>query len=186
MRWRVRDVMTTDVITVHDDAPVTQIAAVLTERQISAVPVVDRFDTVTGVVSWTDLRDTVETAEVGTETGGRWWAARLSRLRWPKRAAVDVMTAPPVTVAPPASLAAAGRLMHRREVGRLLVVDDRSRLLGVVTRSDLLKGYDRPDEVIRNGVTQPLPINGPHPFRRPGLDDNMSEYGDRGGSKARI
>ncbi|AVT31642.1 hypothetical protein C6361_21595 [Plantactinospora sp. BC1] len=154
MQWRVRDVMTTDVITVRDDAPVAQIASVLTERQISAVPVVDRFDTVTGVVSWTDLRDTVRTDEAGNDTRGRWWPLRSPRLRWPETDAVDVMSAPPVTVPPDASLAAAGRLMRRREVGRLLVVDDRNRLLGIVTRSDLLKVHDRLDAVIRAEVTQ--------------------------------
>jgi CBS domain-containing protein len=153
-QWLVRDVMTTDVITVRDDEPVARIAAVLSERQISAVPVVDRFDTVTGVVSWTDLRDTVETGEPGRETPRRGWVPRFARLRWPRTEAVNVMSAPPVTITPEATLAAAGRLMRRRKVGRLLVVDGRSRLTGIVTRSDLFKVHDRLDAVIRDEVTQ--------------------------------
>ncbi|MEH1130649.1 CBS domain-containing protein [Micromonospora sp. CPCC 206061] len=153
-QWRVRDVMARDVITVRDDALIPQIAAVLAERQISAVPVVDRFETVTGVISWTDLRDTVETTAAGSEVTGRWWPVTRQRLRWPNVSAVDVMSAPPVTVMPNASLATAGRLMRRRKVGRLLVVDDQARLMGIITRSDLFRVHDRPDAVIRDEVTQ--------------------------------
>jgi hypothetical protein len=53
-QWRVRDAMTTDVITAPDDASIAEIVAVLTDRQITAVPIVDRLDVVLGVVSWTD------------------------------------------------------------------------------------------------------------------------------------
>ena len=53
--WRVQDVMTTDVITAPDDASVADIVALLTGRQITAVPITDRFDAVRGVVSRGDL-----------------------------------------------------------------------------------------------------------------------------------
>jgi CBS domain-containing protein len=152
---RVRDVMTTDVITASDDASVAEIAAILAGRRISAVPVVDRFDVVIGVVSWTDLHHTIETGAPDGDADRGWLRRRRSRrLRWPTRAATDVMSAPPVTIGPDASLSAAGRVMHHRKVGRLLVVDRAGRLVGIVTRVDLLKIHDRLDAVIRDEVMQ--------------------------------
>jgi CBS domain-containing protein len=62
-QWRVRDVMTTGVITAPDDASFAEVAAILAGRRISAVPIVDRFDAVVGVVSWTDLRDKIDIGE---------------------------------------------------------------------------------------------------------------------------
>jgi hypothetical protein len=64
------------------------------------------------------------------------------------------MSAPPLTIGPDASLPAAARLMYRRNVGRLLVVDDNGRLRGIVTRSDLLKVHARLDAVTRDEVMQ--------------------------------
>jgi CBS domain-containing protein len=152
-QWRVRDVMTTEVITVPDDASVAEIVAVLTDRQITAVPIVDRFDVVLGVVSWTDLRDKID---IGVPEGkphvGWWrrWAPSL--VQWPDGTAVEVMSGPALTIGADASLPAAARMMYRGEVGRLLVVDGDNRLRGIVTRSDLLKVHARLDAVIRDEV----------------------------------
>jgi hypothetical protein len=68
--------------------------------------------------------------------------------------AVQVMSAPPVTVEPDASLPAAGRLMHHHNIGRLLVTDPERRLLGIVTRRDLLRVHARLDAVIRDQVAR--------------------------------
>jgi CBS domain-containing protein len=152
-QWRVRDVMTTEVITVPDDASVAEIVVALTDRQITAVPIVDRFDVVLGVVSWTDLRDKID---VGVPEGkphvGWWrrWAPPL--VQWPQGTAVEVMSGPALTIGADASLPAAARMMYRSEVGRLLVVDGDNRLRGIVTRSDLLKVHARLDAVIRDEV----------------------------------
>jgi CBS domain-containing protein len=155
-QWRVRDVMTTGVITARDDTSYAGIAAILADEGISAVPIVDRFDVVVGVVSWTDLRNKIKIDEpdAAVVRVGWWrrWAAPL--LGWPSGSAIEVMSGPPVTIGPDVSLAAAARVMYRREVGRLLVVDDTGRLRGVVSRSDLLKVHGRLDAVIRDEVMQ--------------------------------
>jgi CBS-domain-containing membrane protein len=65
---------------------------------------------------------------------------------------VEVMSGPALTIGADASLAAAARVMYRREVGRLLIVDGDNRLRGIVTRSDLLKVHARLDAVIRDEV----------------------------------
>jgi CBS domain-containing protein len=155
LQWRVRDVMTTEVITAPDDTPVAEIAAILVGHRISAVPIVDRFDAVVGVVSWTDLLDKTGIAEPGRDRRVGWWRRSAPPSpRWPEATAMQVMSAPPVTIAPDTSLPAAARVMYRRNVGRLLVVDGNGRLRGIVARSDLLKVHARLDAVIRDEVMQ--------------------------------
>jgi CBS domain-containing protein len=152
-QWRVRDVMTTEVINASDDASVAEIVAVLTDRQITAVPIVDRFDVVLGVVSWTDLRDKIDIRRPDGEPHVGWWRRWTpSLVRWPEGTAVEVMSGPALTIAADASLSAAARVMYRSEVGRLLVVDGDNRLRGIITRSDLLKVHARLDAVIRDEV----------------------------------
>ncbi|MFI7426864.1 CBS domain-containing protein [Micromonospora sp. NPDC049836] len=152
-QWRVRNVMTTDVITVPDDASVAEIVAVLTDRQITAVPIVDSFDVVLGVVSWTDLRDKIDIVAQEDRSHAGWWRRWApAQVQWPEGTAVEVMSGPPLTIGADASLAAAARMMYRREVGRLLIVDGDNRLRGIVTRSDLLKVHARLDAVIRDEV----------------------------------
>jgi CBS domain-containing protein len=151
--WRVQDVMTTEVITAPEHASVAEIVTLLTDRQITAVPITDRFDTVLGVVSWTDLRKKIDVRAPEDSRPG-WWARASAH--WPEGTAVEVMSAPALTIEADASLPAAARAMYRRGVGRLLVVGRDSRLRGIVTRSDLLKQYARLDAVIRDEVVQRL------------------------------
>jgi CBS-domain-containing membrane protein len=153
--WRVQDVMTTEVITAPENATVAEIVTLLTDRQITAVPITDRFDAVLGVVSWTDLREKIDVGTPEDTSRFGWWlgAAQLPT-QWPEGTAVEVMSAPALTIGAGASLPAAARVMYRRGVGRLLVVDRDNRLLGIVTRSDLLKVYARLDAVIRDEVMQ--------------------------------
>jgi CBS domain-containing protein len=154
-QWRVRDVMTTEVITARDDASVAQIVTLLTERQVSAVPIIDEFDVVLGVVSWTDLHKKIEISAPQNAGRARWWHRAVPPLpQWPEGTAVELMSGPPLTIAADAPLPAAARMMYRGDVGRLLVVDSDSRLRGIVTRSDLLKIHARLDTVIRDEVMQ--------------------------------
>ncbi|RSM70243.1 hypothetical protein DMB66_09465 [Actinoplanes sp. ATCC 53533] len=165
--WRVHHVMTSKVITAPHDASVAEIVALLTERQITAVPIVDRFDVVLGIVSWTDLRRKIDLAAPDDETPVGWWRRRLpAQVEWPRGTAVEVMNAPALTIGADTSLPAAARVMYRRGVGRLLVVDSDSRLRGIVTRSDLLKVHARLDAVIREEVMRQ--VVGRTPQIRPG------------------
>jgi len=154
-QWRVHDVMTTEVIPAPDDASIARIVALLGERQITAVPITDRFDVVLGVVSWTDLRGRIDVDAPDGEARAGWWRRWVPPLvQWPEGTAVEVMSAPALTIGAEESLAAAARTMYRRGVGRLLVVDRENRLRGIVTRSDLLKVHARLDAVIRDEVMQ--------------------------------
>ncbi|MDO3705323.1 CBS domain-containing protein [Micromonospora sp. C28SCA-DRY-2] len=153
--WQVGDVMTRDVATVDEETPYRAIVDVLVRRGISAVPVVDRFRRVLGVVSEADLLHKIERA--GHPDERRVFAGRRRRSAREKADALlarDLMTAPPVTTYPGASLPAAARQMDREQVKRLPVLDDLGRLVGIVTRGDLLRVHLRTDAEIREDVVQ--------------------------------
>ncbi|MFC8846035.1 MULTISPECIES: CBS domain-containing protein [unclassified Micromonospora] len=144
--WQVRDVMTTDVAAVREGTAYREIVDVLTGWRVTAVPVVDDARRVLGVVSEADLLHKVEL--LGQPHERRVFAGRRHREALVKAGATlaaDLMSAPAVTVAPDASCVEAARLMTQRHVKRLPVVDDLGRLVGIVTRGDLLRVHLRPD-----------------------------------------
>ncbi|WP_327387083.1 MULTISPECIES: CBS domain-containing protein [unclassified Streptomyces] len=152
-RIKVADLMTDEVVSV---APVTafkDVAKLLAQYDISGVPVLDDEDRVVGVVSQTDLL--AHTASPHSEDLR---SEGLHSSRWngsgtgPPTAG-DVMSAPAVTVHAEDTVADAARLMTRRSIERLPVVDVEDRLVGIVTRRDLLRTFLRPDSEIRRRVT---------------------------------
>lgn len=153
--WQVRDVMTAEVATVREETPYREIVDVLTARRISAVPVVDEQSRVLGVVSEADLMYKVEL--IGEPYEPRLFEGRRrrqARVKAEAATARDLMTSPAVTTMGHTPIAAAAKTMDRQRVKRLPVVDDLGRLVGIVTRSDLLRVHLRPDADIRADVVQ--------------------------------
>lgn len=153
--WQVGDVMTTDVEAVVAETPYREIVNVIMKRGVSAVPVVDDFRRVLGVVSEADLLHKVEAAGQPQERRvfeGR--RRRAARVKADGAVARDLMTAPAVTTYATTPLAAAAREMDAEQVKRLPVLDDLGCLIGIVTRGDLLKVHLRPDADIRDDVVQ--------------------------------
>jgi CBS domain-containing protein len=153
--WRVSDVMTMDVAAVGAQTPYREIIDVVTARRISAVPVVDADRRVLGVVSEADLLHKVEL--IGEPNQRRIFASRRQRAAQRKAeagVAQELMTTPAVTVYGHTALVAAARTMEREDIKRLPVVDDLGRLVGIVTRGDLLKVHLRPDAEIRADVVR--------------------------------
>lgn len=150
MRTKVEDVMTRQVTSVTGSTPFKDVAEAIITHGISAVPVVDGEGHVLGVVSETDLLYKEEFRELYYQEGYRPPLRMRLRQRDARRkatgdTAADLMTQPAVTVASQSSTVAAARTMDQRGVKRLIVVDDEGRLLGVVSRRDLLKVFVRPD-----------------------------------------
>jgi CBS domain-containing protein len=150
-RWhtRVGNVMTTSVVTVDRLTPYKEIARLLVEHRISGVPVLGLGRQVLGVVSEGDLL-AARNKHPGRRGG---WAAWLRPGARDDQAhagltAGEMMTAPPVTIHPGASVAAAARLMNAHNVRRLPVVDNNGRLAGLVSRRDLISVFLRPDAEI--------------------------------------
>lgn len=148
----VQDVMTTRVISVTEGAGYKDIVTLLRRHRVSAVPVLDAAGRVTGVVSEADLlmKQTAPALPVG--------AVRLAwRLRERSKAsactAAELMTSPAVSVRADADVAKAARLMRDRNVRRLPVTGADGRLVGIVSRTDVLSVYERPDEQIRDEIT---------------------------------
>jgi CBS domain-containing protein len=146
---KVGDVMKTTVMTVEPDTPLKNAARILTEFGISGLPVVEADGAVVGVVSETDI--------LFKEVGARQPRARLAdalsaarRMRRRKteaETAGEAMTSPAVTTSSEASVAEAARVMLERRVNRLPVIEG-NRLVGIVTRADLVRAFTRSDEEI--------------------------------------
>jgi CBS-domain-containing membrane protein len=140
---KAQDVMSAPVVTVAPEAPVPEIAALLIERQISAVPVVDG-GAVVGIVSEGDLLRRGETRTERRRPG--WLEMLLNRdiqaagfVKEHGTCARDVMTADVIAVAPDTDLAEIARILERRRVKRVPVID-KGRLVGIVSRANLLRG----------------------------------------------
>ncbi|MCQ4082061.1 CBS domain-containing protein [Streptomyces sp. RB6PN25] len=166
-RRTVAEVMTSEVVRVGFATPFKDIASLLAEYRISGVPVVGPDDRVAGVISETDLMTYQARLSEADEAGhgpalrrarralrslvrGRAGAVRAAKQR--ARTAERLMSAPAITVHPQAGLAEAARTMVRHGIERLPVVDDDNRLVGIVTRRDLLQIFLRTDHEIRTEV----------------------------------
>jgi CBS-domain-containing membrane protein len=153
--WQVNDVMSTEIVTVGPDTPYREIVDTLITHGFSSVPVTDDARNVLGVVSEADLLHKVE--RLGAPDQRRIFEGRRRRAGRAKAegmTAAELMTAPAVTVTPDVPLAAAAARMDRMQVKRLPVVDDLGRLVGLVTRGDLLRVHLRSDEDIRRDIVE--------------------------------
>ncbi|MET9390270.1 CBS domain-containing protein [Streptomyces sp. NPDC006624] len=135
----VGEVMTRNVVQARRTTPFKEVVRLLDQHRISGLPVLDDDDKVLGVVSGTDLV--------------RAQAQRADRDPSAAVTAADVMSSPAITVHPEQSVPDAARLMERRGVERLPVVDEEDRLIGIATRRDLLRVFLRTDDDIRRQVT---------------------------------
>jgi CBS domain-containing protein len=142
---RAHDVMTDKVITVGPDAPTHDVACLLLDHGISAVPVVDGDGTPIGMVSEGDL---IGRAEIERLSRRDWWLTVMSgrqpldddfraRLGAPDRRARDVMSAPLVTVTEQTDVADIARLLTIHLIKRVPVLRD-GRIAGIVSRADLM------------------------------------------------
>ncbi|MFI8320497.1 CBS domain-containing protein [Streptomyces sp. NPDC085529] len=167
MRYRtVGEVMTGDVVRAHPGTSYKELARLLTTHRVGGLPVVDDDDKVVGVVSLADL--TRRQGAHGRPGPGR--GRVLGALRRIVRArpvagtaltAGGLMSSPAVTVHPEQRVVDAARIMERRHIDRLPVVDEEDRLIGITTRRDLLRVFLRTDEEIREAVAVAVRADAP-------------------------
>ncbi len=150
--YTVADVMTRKVIAVAPTASFKDIVTAMSRWSVSALPVVEGEGHVVGVVSEADLLPKEEFHERSPGL-----LEQMHRLDATAKAgsstAEDLMTRPALTIGPDAALPQAARLMATRRVKRLPVVEG-DVLRGIVSRSDLLKVFLRPDEEIAEDVRE--------------------------------
>jgi CBS domain-containing protein len=153
----VSDVMTSRVHVANPLAPFKLLVRLIEENRVSAIPIVDQQGLPVGIVSESDLllkerRVELETSHDLLHVQKR----RQDRAKARGTVASDLMTSPAMTVRSDTSLGEAARLMHERNVRRLVVVDDRGRIAGIVSRSDLLQVFLRSDEELRDEIANKL------------------------------
>ena len=144
-RMKAADVMTSPAITVGPQTRIKEVAALLVERAISAVPVVEQNGDLIGIVSEADLYGT------GSNPDPRSQITPAEPAGPPPISAQEVMTQEVVTSAPDADVAWIARLMLEHGVKRIPIVDGR-RVVGIVSRRDLLTILARKDDDIRREV----------------------------------
>lgn len=151
----VGDLMTKSVVTACEDATFRELVELMHECRVSALPVVDLGGAILGVVSEADLL-VKEDPDVLVP---RFFDRRVRRIERGKAVAViarDLMTSPAVTVSVDAEVPDAAHLMRERDVKRLFVTDAAGKVVGVVSRADLLLAFLRPDAEVAEDVEELL------------------------------
>ena len=155
MSSTVKDVMSTHVIAARRNASYKEMAAMLRNQRVSAFPVIDDDNRVIGVVSETDLL-TKEALEGTVPRTLQSLTRQRVRSQVDGVTAADLMTKPAVTISPDQTVTDAARLMYNRRVKRLPVVSGDGTLIGIVTRSDVLSVYSKPDAQIQDEISKDL------------------------------
>jgi CBS domain-containing protein len=142
--WRqvtAREIMTRDVAWVRVDTPLAEVAALMAQRGVSGVPVLDGSDRVVGVISEKDFLRSMSGGEITSFMG--LVAARLGEggcqgQSLGGRQAADLMSAPAVTIAEDTPALEIIKLFQEKSINRAPVLDGQGRLSGLVSRGDLL------------------------------------------------
>jgi len=141
---QARDVMISPVITIRKSATVREVARILLEKRISAVPVVDNIGKLVGMITESDL---MRRAEAGTERPYSWWVHFLAgdatvAADYVKSHATrveDVMTSDVVTATPETSLHEIASLFEEHRIKRVPIVNEDGDLVGIVSRANLIQ-----------------------------------------------
>jgi CBS domain-containing protein len=157
----VKDVMTTHVVAVKKDTSFKEMATRLRQHRVSAFPVVDDDGKVVGVVSEADMltkEALVASAGLRPDPPAQ-LPHRTEFIKAGATMAADLMSTPPVTISPEELVTSAARLMYSFKVKRLPVVDEGNRLVGIVSRADVLSVYGRPDAEIQVEIQDLVRLN---------------------------
>ncbi|BEL06030.1 CBS domain-containing protein [Actinoplanes sichuanensis] len=150
---RVRDIMTSSVYVVRHDAPVEDAAELMTTYAVTALPVVDGDERLVGMVSDSDLLWHRVPAELATDPRHHPDAGVGAERR--PGLVVEAMSERPVTITPDADVADAAQLMLDNDVRSLPVLQDH-RVVGILSRRDILKAMVRGDSVLAADVQHRL------------------------------
>jgi CBS domain-containing protein len=154
---KVADVMTKDVVTVGPVASLKEVAALLVEHGISGVPVVDAEGCALGVVTEADILRKERIPPRRSRTYVALHPAEImeEELRTDARTAGEAMTTPAKVIAGDRPVAEAAARMLDEGVNRLPVVED-DRVVGIVTRADLVRAFVRSDAEIAREIREDI------------------------------
>ncbi len=144
----VEDVMKKDVLAIKKFETIVSAANILSEKNISGLPVVDNDNKVVGIVTQADILSIVG---VSKDPSVKDLLKHLLGEKLPEQRmgdiVGDIMTSPVATIRPDASIAEAVQAMAEKKIRRLCVVDSKSKLIGLITRADILRAVLRRLEV---------------------------------------
>lgn len=141
---RVADIMTRQVITALPATPLAEAAALMAKNHITGIPVVQEDGTVVGILSEQDffrnMGDGSQTSCMALiadslVSGGCFALSIRGKI------AGEIMTTPAITVLKNAPLHEVGKMMREKKINRVPVTDNKMRLLGILTRSDLMHAF---------------------------------------------
>lgn len=145
---KVRELMTTELITVGSDAPLKEAARRMIEGRVSGLLVTDRDGKLIGVITEADFVKAESDRRASKRARLlRWFSREVDEIPSTERLVGDVMTRDVVAIGPDGDHAEAARLMRKAGVKRIPVVDG-DRLVGIVSRSDILRAFARSDMAI--------------------------------------
>jgi CBS domain-containing protein len=140
----VEDVMTREVISVLKYDSIVHAAHILSEKNISGLPVVDKKNKVIGIITQADILSIVGMRKGHTLKD---LLKHMLGERLPERKmgdiVADIMVSPAVTLTTRANIAEAAQMMDEKKVRRLPVVDGKNKLVGIISRADILKAVLR-------------------------------------------
>lgn len=198
---KARDVMSSKVVSVRPDTPTQQVARLLLEKGISAVPVLDDADAPIGMVSEGDL---IGRGDDDREARRDWWlrlvadrgrpdADLVTRVLAPERRARDIMAGPVVSVGEDTDVREIARLLASYRIKRVPVLRD-GRVVGIVSRADLLRALaseqPAPAETRKEGLISSAIASldqlflHPHADERPPAAPPPEAQGDEAGVEA--
>lgn len=140
---QVLDLMTTEVFKVLPTTPIKEAAQLMFRHRVSGLPVVDDSSRLVGIITEADFLR-LEVARGGAEEPR------------PIETVDEVMSSGVVTIGPEDEVAEAAKIMVVQDVKRLPVVDDDERLLGIISRLDIVAVFTRPDEIIEDEIREDL------------------------------
>lgn len=138
----VVDLMTTEVIAVSRDTGLREAARLMFRNRVSGLPITEQDGTLIGIITEADFLR----LEVERQEGARDQVVTVG----------EVMSIGVVTIRPEMEIYEAAKIMAVQEVKRLPVVDDDNRLLGVISRADIVSIFTRPDDVIEDEIREDL------------------------------
>lgn len=150
---KVSDLMTTEVTTVSPETSLKEAARLMSGLGVSGLPVVEADGRVVGMLTEADF---VERASASHRAGLLESLFDRDSRRLRADSVGEAMTRNVISVGPDASHRSAARVMDRKAIKRLPVIDADGHLLGIVSRSDVLSVFARPDESIERDVRQRL------------------------------
>ncbi len=145
--------MTSKVHVARPLTPFKRLVQLIEENRISAIPIVDEQGVPVGIVSESDLLMKERRHEFESELSLLHPLRRREQMaKATGVVASEIMSTPPITVRSDTTLPVAARTMQERNIRRLVVVDERGRIAGIVSRSDLLQVFLRSDQELRDEV----------------------------------